>query len=186
MNKNINHEEKSPLGGVGVIFLVGFMGCGKSTKAKQLANLLACPVIDIDAVIVEQQGVSIADYFAANGEEAFRQLENETLKSFDYPETCVVATGGGLPCYFDNMEWMNKNGMTVYLEMSPQQLVSRLHNREKRPLLKGMNDDELLAFIVGKLQERNVFYRQSKLHINSFDLEPKKLLEEIKQLYGGF
>ncbi|MGV3546766.1 MAG: shikimate kinase, partial [Pedobacter sp.] len=82
------------------IFLVGFMGCGKSTKAKQLANLLECPVIDIDAVIVAQQGMSIADYFAANGEAAFPQLENETLKSFEDAGTCVVATGGGLPRYF--------------------------------------------------------------------------------------
>ena len=164
------------------IFLVGFMGCGKSTKAKQLANLLGCPVIDIDAVIVAQQGMSIADYFAANGEAAFRQLENETLKSFEYPDTCVVATGGGLPCYFDNMQWMNENGITVYLEMTPPQLLSRLHNREKRPLLKGMDDEQLLAFIIGKLEERNVFYRQSKLSINSFDLDPKVLLEEINAL----
>jgi len=164
------------------IFLVGFMGCGKSTKAKQLANLLACPVIDIDAVIVEQQQMSIADYFAANGEAAFRQLENEMLKSFEYPDTCVVATGGGLPCYFDNMEWMNQNGITVYLEMTPPQLVSRLHNRDKRPLLKGMDDEQLLAFIIGKLEERNVFYHQSRLIINAFDLDPKELLEEIKAL----
>lgn len=164
------------------IFLVGFMGCGKSTKAKQLANLLACPVIDIDAVIVEQQQMSIADYFAANGEAAFRQLENEMLKSFDYPDTCVVATGGGLPCYFDNMEWMNQNGVTVYLEMTPPQLVSRLHNREKRPLLKGMDDEQLLTFIIGKLEERNVFYHQAKLIINAFDLDPKELLEEIEAI----
>jgi len=164
------------------IFLVGFMGCGKSTKAKQLANLLNCPVIDIDAVIVEQQQMSIADYFAANGEAAFRQLENEMLKSFEYPDTCVVATGGGLPCYFDNMEWMNQNGITVYLEMTPPQLVSRLHNRDKRPLLKGMDDEQLLAFIIGKLEERNVFYRQAQLVINSFDLDPKELLEEIEAL----
>lgn len=164
------------------IFLVGFMGCGKSTKAKQLANLLACPVIDIDAVIVEQQQMSIADYFAANGEAAFRQLENEMLKSFEYPDTCVVATGGGLPCYFDNMEWMNQHGITVYLEMTPPQLVSRLHNREKRPLLKGMDDEQLLTFVIGKLEERNVFYYQSKLIINAFDLDPKELLEGIKVL----
>ena len=166
------------------VFLVGFMGCGKSTKAKQLANLLQCPVIDIDAVIVAQQGMSIADYFAINGEAAFRRLENEVLKSFDYPETFVVATGGGLPCYFDNMEWMNENGVTVYLEMTPPQLVSRLHNREKRPLLKGMDDEQLLVFINSKLEERNVFYHQSKVVLNSFDLEPKTLLEEIKQLKG--
>lgn len=175
-------NQKSPLGDLELIFLVGFMGCGKSTKAKQIANLLACPVIDIDAVIVEQQGMSIAEYFEANGEAAFRRLENETLKSFDYPATCVIATGGGLPCYFDNMEWMNANGITVYLEMTPPQLVSRLHNREKRPLLKGMDDEQLLTFIISKLEERNVFYRQSKLIINSFDLEPKMLLEEIEKV----
>ena len=164
------------------IFLVGFMGCGKSTKAKQLANLLECPVIDIDAVIVEEQGMSVADYFTANGEAAFRQLENEILKSFDYPNTCVVATGGGLPCHFDNMEWMNQNGITVYLEMTPPQLVSRLHNRDKRPLLRGMDDEQLLTFIIGKLEERNVFYHQAQLVINAFDLDPKDLLEEIKSL----
>lgn len=164
------------------IFLVGFMGCGKSTKAKQLANLLACPVIDIDTVIVEQQGMSIADYFAANGEAAFRELENEVLKSLDYPETCVVATGGGLPCFLDNMQWMNEHGITVYLEMTPPQLVSRLHNREKRPLIKGMDDEQLLAFIVGKLEERNPFYHQSKFSINAFDLDAKVLLEQIERL----
>ncbi|RYF99794.1 MAG: shikimate kinase, partial [Chitinophagaceae bacterium] len=113
------------------IFLVGFMGCGKSTKAKQLASRLNCPVIDIDAVIVEREGKTIAEYFELHGEAGFRNLERETLRTFDYPETCVVATGGGLPCFFDNMEWMNENGTTVYLQMEPAQLVSRLHNRQK-------------------------------------------------------
>lgn len=163
------------------IFLVGFMGCGKSTKAKQLANLLQCSVIDIDAVIVAQQNLSIADYFAANGEVAFRELERETLKAFDYPKTCVVATGGGLPCYFDNMEWMNQNGITVYLEMTPAQLASRLHNRDKRPLLKGMDDEQLLDFITTKLEERNSFYRQAKLNVNAFDLDAKELLALLKK-----
>ncbi|WP_199120109.1 shikimate kinase [Pedobacter sp. ASV28] len=167
------------------IFLVGFMGCGKSTKAKQLANLLECPVIDIDSVIVEEQGMSIADYFAAHGESAFRRLESEMLKSFHYPETCVVATGGGLPCYFDNMDWMNAHGITVYLEMTAPQLVSRLHNREKRPLLKGMDDEQLLTFIVDKLEERNQYYRKAKLSINSFDLDAKMLLDGIRRKEEG-
>lgn len=163
------------------IFLIGFMGCGKSTKAKQLANLLECPVIDIDAVIVEQQGMSIANYFDAHGEEAFRKLESETLKNYNYPDTCVIATGGGLPCYFDNMDWMNENGSTVYLEMTPPQLVSRLGNRDKRPLLRGMDDEQLLAFIADKLHERNPFYRKAHLVVNAFDLEPTALLEEINK-----
>jgi len=155
------------------------MGCGKSTKAKQLASRLACPVIDLDAVIVAEQGKTIAEYFAENGEDAFRKLESETLKNYHYPETCVVATGGGLPCFFDNMEWMNANGRTIYLQMTPPQLVSRLHNREKRPLLKGMNDEQLLAFVELKLAERNVFYTQAQLIVNAFDLEVEELVSSL-------
>ena len=158
------------------VFLIGFMGCGKSTKAKQLASRLNCPVIDLDAVIVAEQGKSITDYFAENGEADFRTLESETLKNYDYPETCVVATGGGLPCFFDNMEWMNANGKTVYLQMTPPQLVSRLHNREKRPLLKGMDDEQLLAFVEMKLSERNAFYTQAQIVVNAFDLDVEELL----------
>lgn len=163
------------------VFLVGFMGCGKSTKAKQLANRLNCPVIDLDAEIVEKEGQTIAEYFASKGEAAFRQLESDTLKTFDYPETCVVATGGGLPCFFDNMEWMNANGQTVYLQMTPPQLVSRLHNREKRPLLKGMDDDQLLAFINMKLEERNPFYNKAKVIVNAFDLDAEVLETRLKE-----
>ena len=162
------------------VFLIGFMGCGKSTKAKQLANRLACPVIDLDAVIVAEQGQTIAEYFAAHGEAAFRQLESETLKNYPYPETCVVATGGGLPCFFDNMDWMNANGKTVYLQMEPAQLVSRLHNRQKRPLIKDMDDEQLLVFIQNKLAERDLFYTQAQLVINAFDLDAELLEEKLK------
>ena len=163
------------------IFLIGFMGCGKSTKAKQLANRLDCPVIDLDAVIVAEQGKTIAEYFSENGEEAFRKLESETLKTYNYPETCVIATGGGLPCFFDNMEWMNANGKSIYLQMTPPQLVSRLHNREKRPLLKGMDDEQLLAFVEMKLTERNAFYLQAQLVVNAFDLDVEELISSLVQ-----
>lgn len=165
-----------------IVFLVGFMGCGKSTKAKQLANKLNCPVIDLDAVIVENVGQSIADYFVEFGEVEFRKLESETLKTFNYPETCVVATGGGLPCFFDHMEWMNENGKTVYLQMTPSQLASRLGNREKRPLLKGMDDESLLDFIEMKLAERNPFYNKSNVIVNAFDLDAELLKDRINSL----
>lgn len=157
------------------VFLVGYMGCGKSTKAKQLANLWQCPVIDIDHVIVEEQGKSIAEIFAEIGEAGFRKLENETLKTHNYPETCVVACGGGLPCFYDNMEWMNANGTTIYLKMTPPQLVSRLGKREKRPLIAGMDDEQLLAFIIEKLQDREPFYSQALLTVDAFDLDGEKL-----------
>jgi len=164
------------------IFLIGFMGCGKSTKARQLAKLLNCPVIDIDAVIVEQTGMSIADYFALHGEESFRRLEGETLKNYPYPSICVIATGGGLPCFFDHMDWMNANGRTVYLQMTPSQLVSRLHNREKRPLIKGMDDVQLLEFIKMKLAEREPFYMQAQFIAAAFDLEAAVLLSRIRSI----
>jgi shikimate kinase len=157
------------------IFLIGFMGCGKSTKAKQLANKLDCPVIDLDNEIVSETGKTIAEYFAEFGESGFRNYESQMLKTYNYPETCVVATGGGLPCFFDNMDWMNAHGETVYLEMEPAQLVSRLHNRQKRPLIKDLDDDQLLEFIKIKLEERNPFYSKAKLIINAFDLDGEKL-----------
>jgi shikimate kinase len=164
------------------VFLIGFMGCGKSTKAKQLAARLNCPVIDLDAVIVEQQGQTIAEYFAEFGEDAFRRLESETLKNYLYPETCVIATGGGLPCFFDNMEWMNANGKTVYLQMSPEALVSRLHNRHKRPLIADMDDEQLLAFIKKKLVERNPYYTKAQLTIDAFDLDAEALENAVNRI----
>ncbi|WP_316734815.1 shikimate kinase [Pedobacter aquatilis] len=163
-----------------IIFLIGYMGCGKSTKAKQLAHRLDCPVIDLDAEIVNQTGKTIAEYFEAYGESGFRDYESETLKAYQYPETCVVATGGGLPCFFDNMEWMNNHGLTIYLQMSPAALVSRLHNRQKRPLIKDLNDEQLLVFIEEKLKERDPFYTKAKLIVDAFDLDGEKLEEAIK------
>lgn len=161
------------------IFLIGFMGCGKSTKAKQLAAKLNCEVIDLDAVIVAKTGKTITEYFAEYGEAAFRKLESETLKNYPYPETCVIATGGGLPCFFDHMEWMNANGRTVYLHMEPAMLVSRLHNRQKRPLIQNMDDEQLLDFIKMKLTEREPFYNKAKLIVNAFDLSIDSLREKL-------
>ena len=191
-NSGYDRKEKSPLGDLGVsnssshlgaeglIFLIGYMGCGKSTKAKQLAHRLECPVVDLDAEIVSKSGKTIAEYFAEFGESGFRNFESEMLKTFDYPETCVVATGGGLPCFYDNMHWMNANGTTVYLQMEPAALVSRLHNRQKRPLIKDLNDEELLAFIEVKLEERNPFYSKAKIIVDAFDLDAEQLEETIK------
>lgn len=161
------------------IFLIGYMGCGKSTKAKQLAQRLSCPVIDLDTEIVKKSGKTIAEFFAEFGESGFRDYESNMLKTFPYPETCVVATGGGLPCFFDNMDWMNENGTTVYLQMEPAQLVSRLQNRQKRPLIKDLDDEQLLAFIQLKLAERNPFYTQAKMIINAFDLDAEILESAI-------
>lgn len=158
------------------IFLIGFMGCGKSTLGRKLATKLGYDFIDLDQQIEKQVGMSIGAYFAANGEAAFRAFERKTLQEFNYPSNCVVATGGGAPCYFDNMEWINNNGTSVYIEMSATALARRLENgKDKRPLLKDMNSEELIHFIEHKLEERNPFYLQASLKVNGISLSPDDL-----------
>lgn len=158
------------------IFLIGFMGCGKTTMAKKLATKLGYELVDLDLEIEKRVGQPIADYFAENGEEAFRKLESETLKTFNYPSNTVIATGGGAPCHFDNMEWMNKNGHTIYIKLSPLSLAKRLENgKTKRPLLKDLDQPGLIHFIENKLAARDRFYRQAKSIISGINLSSNDL-----------
>lgn len=153
------------------IFLIGFMGCGKTTLGKKLAAKMGYHFIDLDHRIEEITGGTVATYFSENGEEAFRQLESNTLKSSDYPENCVIATGGGTPCYFDNMEWMNNNGTTVYIQMSPNALARRLEGGiAKRPLLQGLSGQALVDFIAGKLEDRLSYYERSELIMSGMNI----------------
>ena len=153
------------------IFLIGFMGCGKSTMGKKLAAKLGYEFIDLDHQIEHSIGTSIAGYFSAYGEAAFRKLESEVLKTFDYPVNAVIATGGGTPCFFDNMDWMNANGLSIYIEMPAAALAKRLESgKEKRPLLKDLNELEMIGFIEKKLGEREVFYKRALLTINGVNL----------------
>lgn len=147
------------------------MGCGKSTMGKKLAQKLGYTFVDLDHEIEKSLEGTIAEYFASHGEAAFRKLESETLKSFDYPANAVVATGGGAPCFFDNMEWMNDNGLSIYIEMSPAALAKRLENgKDKRPLLKDLNETQMVEFIENKLNERNPFYSRALLTVNGINL----------------
>jgi shikimate kinase len=144
------------------IFLIGFMGCGKTTWSKKLAARLEYAFVDLDTVLEEQFGKTIAEYFAGHGEEAFRKAESNLLKEYAYPEKAVISTGGGLPCFFDNMDWMNTHGQTLYIKLSPKTLGDRLENaRVVRPVLQGKKGEELVAFIEGKLAERKSFYEQA-------------------------
>jgi shikimate kinase len=153
------------------IFLIGFMGCGKSTMGKKLAVKLGYDFIDLDHEIEKNIGMAISAYFAAHGEAAFRKLESETLKNFDYPANTVVATGGGAPCFFDNMDWMNANGLSMYIEMPAAALAKRLESgKEKRPLLRDLNETQMIEFIDHKLTERDVFYKRATLTINGVNL----------------
>lgn len=158
------------------IFLIGFMGCGKSTLGKKLAVKLGYDFVDLDHQIEKNIGTTIGSYFAAHGEAAFRKLESETLKTFSYPANAVIATGGGTPVFFDNMDWMNANGLTLYIEMSPAALAKRLESgKEKRPLLRDLHDDALIEFIEHKLAERDGFYKQAALILDGINLNADEM-----------
>lgn len=164
------------------VFLIGFMGCGKSTMGKRLAKKTGYTFIDLDQQLEKAMGMTIGAYFSEYGEAAFRTLESEMLQTFDYPPNAIVATGGGAPCFFDNIEWMNRNGLSVYIEMSPLALAKRLENgKDKRPLLKDLNETQMVEFIKSRLEERNVFYKRALLTVNGIDLTADALWSLILQ-----
>jgi shikimate kinase len=162
------------------IFLIGFMGSGKTTLGKQLARKLDYQFIDQDTFIEQQTGISVADYFTKFGEAAFRKLEHESFIELIKLQNAVISTGGGAPCFFNNIGIMNENGIAIYLRMSPEVLKSRLkYAQNERPLIKGKSESELLDFIKLKLAEREPFYMQAHHVIESMDLKSDDLLQLI-------
>jgi shikimate kinase len=162
------------------IFLIGFMGSGKTTLGRKLAARMNCEFIDLDHKLEQQVELSIAEYFSFFGEDAFRKLESEVLKKTIYPDDVIISTGGGLPCYFDNMDWMKANGKVVYIKLAPKTLADRLESgKEERPLLQDKHGDDLVAFIEQKLAEREVFYSQATIIADGLSLTAEKLEQQI-------
>ena len=144
------------------LFLIGFMGSGKTYWGKLWAQQTGMRFYDLDEVIEQQEGTTIAHLFATNGEAWFRKKETAALHSFAGKDNCIIACGGGTPCFNNNMQWMNTNGSTVYLDASAAQIVERLQTEtDKRPLVKGLQSDELYNFVTQKLNERTAFYSQA-------------------------
>lgn len=146
------------------IFLLGFMGSGKSHVGKQLAEHIGLEFIDLDHWIEEQEGQSIAHIFKTKGETTFREIERAALREMAAKENILIACGGGTPCFFDNMAWMNRQGITIYLETPVEVLTQRLIPQQaQRPLLQNLNEPELRSFITYKLAERKPFYEQAQV-----------------------
>ncbi len=162
------------------IFLIGFMGCGKSKLGKALANKLERPFLDLDDLVEAKNQMSIPELFTAFGEQGFREREKQTLQEAAIANDAIIATGGGAPCFFDNMEWMNKNGITVFIDTPVKVLADRLINaRVERPLVKGKSYEELVAFIEAKLEERLPFYNQAQIILKGVDLSADDLIEAL-------
>ncbi len=164
------------------IFLVGFMGCGKSYVARNLAPKLDMEVIDLDHHIVNYTGKSITQIFDTKGEEAFRRIEQQCLHQLAEVENTIISTGGGAACFFDNMEWMNAHGTSIFLDVSIPILMKRLRKGiAKRPLLADKTNEELEAFITQKLEARRAYYEQASITHHQ-ESEQQDRLTELLQL----
>ncbi|WP_116124270.1 shikimate kinase [Lewinella sp. IMCC34183] len=146
------------------LFLTGFMGSGKSYVGRRLADRLGLPFLDLDDLVEEQTKTTIAELFARVGESSFRDLESTMLRELDNLPMFVLATGGGTPCFHDNMQWMNGQGTTVFLDTHPEIIGARLADeRDKRPLLHGPED--LPTLIRRRLEDRRECYASAKIHV---------------------
>ena len=153
------------------IFLIGFMGSGKSFLGKLWADDNVIPFYDIDTLIEEEERMSVEKIFSTLGEDYFREKEAAILRNTDRFENAIIACGGGTPCFFDNMQWMNKNGITVFLNETPEQIFQHIINdRKVRPLIQSQNQTDLQNFIKNKLLVRKPFYEQCQL-----TLKPEQL-----------
>jgi shikimate kinase len=161
------------------IFLVGFMGSGKTYWGRKWAHSSGLHFFDIDDIVENEQEKTIAEIFAEKGEDHFRNLETDALRTFGNQQNVIVATGGGTPCFNDNITWMNENGTCIYLQSSPEKIFQRLISEtEKRPLIKHLQNEELLFYIKEKIKERESFYNRAEIILPVDDL-PEDYIPDI-------
>ena len=154
------------------IYLIGYMGCGKSTLGKRLAKHLDLQFVDMDHYIEMRNHKTVPQIFAEEGEVEFRKKERKALEELSEFSNIVIATGGGAPCFFDNIDLMNNTGTTIYMNINPAILADRLiHSKTERPLIKGKSQEELTVFIDEMLTKRRPFYSQAKYEITEPDID---------------
>lgn len=165
------------------IYLTGFMGSGKSYIGTRLATELNLDFLDLDTIIEKSENQTIATIFNTKGENYFRNIESENLKNTKKNENIIISTGGGTPCFFDNMDWMNDNGTTIFLNPTVDILFKRLQpETAKRPLLADNSDETLRLFISQKLKNRLKYYEKARHIINIATFEQNVIQEIIDKL----
>lgn len=164
------------------IFLIGFMGSGKSFWGQQLAAAWQLPFFDLDALIEESEGMPVTQLFAEKGEEYFRYKEKELLSLVVHThESFVLASGGGTPCFFNNIDFMREEGFVVWLQPELTVILERLlAEKSKRPLIRSIPDEELKSVIRKKMQDRKIYYEQAHLCISGSDWNLDHLMEQIE------
>lgn len=165
------------------IYLIGYMGCGKSTLGRNVERIAGIPFVDLDKYIEVREGLSVREIFAQRGEAAFRQAEADALRECS-TRPQLIACGGGTPCHHGNMELMNATGLTVRLEAGFDKLFTRLaRGRHKRPLLAGLDDEQLAHTIRAGLAEREPWYSQARVTFRSDLLETEVEATETAQRF---
>ena len=169
------------------IFLIGYMGAGKTTLGKAFARAMGLTFVDLDWYIEERYHKTVSQIFAERGEDGFRELEKRMLHEASDFEDVVISVGGGTPCFFDNMDYMNQVGETVFLDVDNQVLFRRLKvAKQQRPLLANKTDEELMAFIQEALEKRLPHYTKAKHVFNGELLENRyqiqQSVERLKEL----
>ncbi|WP_071147466.1 shikimate kinase [Bacteroides ihuae] len=160
------------------IFLTGYMGAGKTTLGKAFARKNNLSFIDLDWYLEGHFHKTVQELFVEYSETGFRELERNMLHEVAAFENVVISTGGGTPCFFDNMEFMNGCGQTVFLNVNPDVLFHRLRvAKQQRPILQGKKDQELILFITEALEKRAPFYTQAQYVFNADELENSKQIE---------
>lgn len=165
-----------------LIFLIGFMGSGKTTLGRPLAARLGYDFIDLDKHIEESERMSVGEIFAVRGEKEFRQMERKFLQDIiTRSGNIVISTGGGTPCFNANMELMNANGVTVYFKLTPGMLADRLMSaRVCRPLLAGKSVEELEQYVVDTLSIREEHYQQANVVVANPSRDVAKLVDILQ------
>ena len=164
------------------IYLIGFMGSGKTTHGKQIARMMGYDFLDMDQWITEKAGKSIPDIFRDHGESWFRKLETEAIREMDKLQKVVISTGGGLPCHGNNMEQLKASGLTIYLQLTPEALLSRLKvSKTERPLLEGKSEAEMFATIKQLLEEREPFYQDAHMIIDGLENVNERIVNAIQR-----
>ncbi len=163
------------------IYLIGYMGCGKTTLGRKLAATLNLTFIDLDTFLEEKYFRTIPQIFKEEGEAEFRRKEQNVLHEVSTFDDVIVATGGGAPCFFDNMEVMNNTGFCIFLDVDTGSLVSRLiHAKTERPIIKGKSPDELHHFIDEMMLKRRPFYEKARYILKGSEIKPDQVIELLK------
>ena len=172
------------------IFLIGYMGAGKTTLGKAFARAMGLSFIDLDWYIESRFHKTIAQLFAERGEDGFRQLERNMLHEVGEFEDVVVSTGGGTPCFFDNMDYLNAQGQTVFLDVDVETLFRRLRvATQQRPILRGKSEEELRTFIEEALAGRAPYYTRARYRFDGSRLESREQIagsvQRLRELLEG-